>query len=99
MLKAQVWILLQPDEDPFKIAESDVEDASDPNQIIDSDDEGNETLKLHCIYKVTKKLCSSYVLYYFIVYNKLSIPSTFLLYSLYIPLSVLPVFAIRATLE
>ena len=46
MLKAQVSILLEPDEDPFKITESDVEDANDPNQIIDSDDEANEDIDI-----------------------------------------------------
>ena len=46
MLKAQVSILLQLDEDPIKITESDVKDGNDPNQIIDSDDEANEDVDI-----------------------------------------------------
>ena len=46
MLKAQVSILLQSDEDPFKITKSDIEDANDPNQIIGSDDEANEDIDI-----------------------------------------------------
>ena len=46
MLKAQVSILLKPDEGRTKITESDVEDGNDPNQIIDSDDEANEDIDI-----------------------------------------------------
>ena len=46
MFKAQVSILLEPDEDPFKITESNVEDTNGPNQITDSDDETNEDIDI-----------------------------------------------------
>lgn len=39
MLKTQASVLLEPDENPFEITESDVEDASDPIQVIDSDED------------------------------------------------------------
>ena len=38
MLKSQLSILLEPDENPFEmITESDVEDANDPHQVVDTD--------------------------------------------------------------
>ena len=39
-------MLLEPDDDPFKITESDVEDANDAvaSQIIDSDEEIDENI-------------------------------------------------------
>ena len=46
MLKAQVSMLLEPDEDPFNITELDVEDANDPSQIIDSDEESDEDIDI-----------------------------------------------------
>ena len=39
-------MLLEPDDDPFKITESDVEDANDERQIIDSDDETDEDIDI-----------------------------------------------------
>ena len=38
MLKTQASVLLEPDENPFEITESDVEDA---NEVIDSDEDGD----------------------------------------------------------
>ena len=46
MLKTQASMLLEPDDDPFKITESDVEDANDERQIIDSDDETDEDIDI-----------------------------------------------------
>ena len=44
MLKTQASMLLEPDDDPFKLTESDVEDANDASQIIDSDEESDEDI-------------------------------------------------------
>ena len=46
MLKTQASMLLEPDDDPFKITESDVKDANDERQIIDSDDETDEDIDI-----------------------------------------------------
>ena len=43
MLKSQLSILLEPDENPFEmITESDVEDANDPRQVVDTDSEHDD---------------------------------------------------------
>ena len=43
MLKSQLSILLEPDENPFEmIIESDVEDANDPHQVVDTDSEHDD---------------------------------------------------------
>ena len=44
MLKTQASMLFEPDDDPFKITESDVEDANDASQIIDNDKETDEDI-------------------------------------------------------
>ena len=43
MLKSQLSILFEPDENPFEmITESDVEDANDPHEVIDTDSEHDD---------------------------------------------------------
>ena len=44
MLKTQASVLLEPDENPFEITESDVEDANNPIQVIDSDEDSDEDI-------------------------------------------------------
>ena len=47
MLKSQLSILLEPDENPFEmITESDVEDANDPHQVVDTDSEHNDEIDI-----------------------------------------------------
>ena len=46
MLKTQASMLFEPDDDAFKITESDVEDANDASQIIDSDEETDEDIDI-----------------------------------------------------
>ena len=46
MLKSQLSILLAPDENPFEITESDVEDANDPHQVIDTDGEQDDDIDI-----------------------------------------------------
>ena len=48
MLKTQASILLEPDDDLFKIAESGVEEANDASRIIDmySDEETDEDIDI-----------------------------------------------------
>ena len=46
MLKSQLSILLEPDENPFEITESDVEDANDPHQVIDTDGEQDDDIDI-----------------------------------------------------
>lgn len=47
MLKSQLSFLSEPDENPFEISESDVEDANDSSQIIDND-EADEDIDIEC---------------------------------------------------
>ena len=47
MLKPQLSILLEPDEDPFEmITESDVEDANSPYQVVDTDSEHDDDIDI-----------------------------------------------------
>ena len=47
MLKSQLSILLEPDENPFEmITESDVEDANDPHQVVDTDSEHDDDIDI-----------------------------------------------------
>ena len=47
MLKSQLSILLEPDENPFEmITESDVEDANDPHQVVDADSEHDDDIDI-----------------------------------------------------
>ena len=47
MLKSQLSILLESDENPFEmITESDVEDANDRHQVVDTDSEHDDNIDI-----------------------------------------------------
>ena len=46
MLKSQLGILTEPDTNPFEITDSDVEDASLPEQLLDSDHEEDSDIEI-----------------------------------------------------
>lgn len=46
MLKSQLGILTEPDTNPFEITDSDVEDASPPEQLLDSDHEEDSDIEI-----------------------------------------------------
>lgn len=72
-------MLLEPDEDPSNITESDIKDANNPSQIIDSDEESDEDIGIDWNYykfifvPVNNKMCFVHLVFVLLDYIRIQV--------------------------